>query len=85
MEDHYGFLCKALEIHAAKWKDIGRWKSGSSGLLGIIGEVRTLQHLRPCSLHLVSLDLEQRQLGFTSLLLLLFSHENFDSVFFYAS
>ena len=23
-EEHYGFLCKALEIHAAKWKDIGR-------------------------------------------------------------
>ena len=23
-EEHYSFLCKALEIHAAKWKDIGR-------------------------------------------------------------
>ena len=23
-EKHYSFLCKALEIHAAKWKDIGR-------------------------------------------------------------
>ena len=43
------------------------WKSGSSGLLGTTEEVRTMLHLRPCSLRWVSLDLEQLRLSYAFL------------------